>query len=108
MADPTQDQSERERWESHIRMEREAQAERGDGETGSGSDGVKPSAPLSDERVKELAAKAGLRWLDPIPDEDGGVGYPGGFDMSSLDEIRALIGGVAIPSVSVLDKKEKR
>jgi hypothetical protein len=41
MAEPTQDQSERERWESHIRMEREAQAERGDGETGSGSDGVK-------------------------------------------------------------------
>lgn len=55
---------------------------------------VASAAPkLTDEDVKALAAKAGLRWIDPIPDEDGGEGYPGGFDMSSLDEIRALIAG---------------
>lgn len=53
--------------------------------------------PLTDEQVKERAAKAGLRWIDPIPDEDGSEGYPGGFDMSSLDEIRALIGGATVP-----------
>jgi hypothetical protein len=53
------------------------------------------TVPLTDEQVKDRAAKAGLRWIDPIPDDDGNDGYPGGFDMSSLDEIRALIAGVA-------------
>lgn len=54
--------------------------------------------PLSDEQVKVRAAKAGLRWIGPMPDEDGGEGYPGGFDMSSLDEIRALLtAGVSVP-----------
>lgn len=54
---------------------------------------------LTDEQVKERAAKAGLRWIEPIPDDDGEIGYPGGFDMSSLDEIRALL-TLGVPGTS--------
>ncbi len=43
---------------------------------------------LSDAEVRDLAKRAGLRWLEP-DGEDGG--YPGGFDMANLDEVRALI-----------------
>lgn len=49
-----------------------------------------PASPaaLTDEQVIARAAQAGFKWLPP--DEEEG-GFPGGFDMSDIDNMRKLL-----------------
>lgn len=50
------------------------------------------AGPISDAEVIKRAEAAGFKWLPPDDDEDG---FPGGFDMCSLAEIRALLAPTA-------------
>lgn len=52
----------------------------------------------SDERLIELCNAAGVRWIEPDRDETGALdpdGYPGGFDMSSMESMRALVAALS-------------
>ena len=45
-------------------------------------------AALSDEEIIEHCAKAGVQWI--VPDAEDG-GFPGSFDMVTMDEMRAIL-----------------
>jgi hypothetical protein len=58
---------------------------------------VSQAEPLTDEQIVEQCMAAGIKWIAPDDDPDG---YPGGFDMCSLADVRKLLEG-ATPSPEV-------
>ncbi|WP_321942997.1 hypothetical protein [Paraburkholderia tropica] len=50
-------------------------------------------APLTDEQIIERCNAAGIKWIPPeLPDDvDYEIGFPGSFDMVSMDEMRAVL-----------------
>lgn len=57
------------------------------------------AAPVGDDEVKSICKAAGVEYL--MPDDDEGFGYPGGFDMTSLDDMRKIIAASRVPVASV-------
>lgn len=59
-------------------------------------------APLTDGQIIARCAAAGIKWIAPeLPgDTDWEMGFPGSFDMVSMDEMRALL---AAPTPTVAD-----
>jgi hypothetical protein len=47
---------------------------------------------LTDEKIIERCKVAGIKWIRPVPDDDENGGFPGMFDMATMDEMRALLG----------------
>jgi hypothetical protein len=50
-------------------------------------------AALTDEQIIERCRAVGIKWVPPeLPDDcDHEIGFPGSFDMASMDEMRALL-----------------
>jgi hypothetical protein len=59
-------------------------------------------APLTDEQIIERCKVAGIKWIPPeLPDEvDYEIGFPGLFDMVSMDEMRALLATPVAPGAA--------
>jgi hypothetical protein len=55
--------------------------------------GAAPPAPpaLADEQIIERCKAAGIKWIAPEPDDQEGSGFPGMFDMATMDEMRAAL-----------------
>lgn len=47
-----------------------------------------PAVPMTDQQIIEICNSAGVMWVAPDEDPDG---YPGGFDMSDMKAMRALL-----------------
>lgn len=51
-----------------------------------------PQAPagvaLTDEQIIQRAEAAGMKWLPPDDEDEG---FPGAFDLSSIDNVRRLL-----------------
>jgi len=58
-------------------------------------------ATLTDEQIIERCKAAGIKWIPPeLPDDcDYEMGFPGSFDMVSMDEMRALLAAAKPVSV---------
>lgn len=52
-----------------------------------------PNSTMTDEQIIERCKAAGIKWIPPeLPDDcDYEMGFPGSFDMVSMDEMRALL-----------------
>ncbi|KVD35446.1 hypothetical protein WI84_16395 [Burkholderia ubonensis] len=61
---------------------------------------------LTDEQIIERCKAAGIKWIPPeLPDDcDYEMGFPGSFDMVSMDEMRALLAPTQRPSGEVTDE----
>jgi hypothetical protein len=47
---------------------------------------------LTDEQIIDRCKAAGIKWIRPVPDDEENGGFPGMFDMATMDEMRALLG----------------
>ncbi|OJA71089.1 hypothetical protein BGV72_31550 [Burkholderia ubonensis] len=58
------------------------------------------TSKLTDEQIIERCKAAGIKWIPPeLPDDcDYEMGFPGSFDMVSMDEMRALLAPTQQPS----------
>ncbi len=43
---------------------------------------------LSDAEIRDIARRAGMKWLEADGEEGG---FPGAFDLATIDEVRKLV-----------------
>lgn len=67
---------------------------------------VESETDLSDAEVIRQAESAGMRWLPPDPDADDGEGFPGAFDLASLESVKRLLTPSPRPAVGASDEPQ--
>lgn len=63
---------------------------------------------LTDEQIIERCKAAGIKWVPPeLPDDcDYEMGFPGSFDMVSMNEMRHLLAATHAPAMAVTQVPE--
>ena len=65
---------------------------------------------LTDEQIIERCKASGIKWIPPeLPDDcDYELGFPGSFDMVSMDEMRTLLAAQQVTNADKLDAERYR